>query len=112
MVSAQCEDISITLLWNTVVFWEEKFWVETTNRDLVGSVEHPISKACSLCAVVKNAVRLAVFAVWICRELVLTDDLSTTAFGIEHNKHIIYIEKKSRYFARLEMCKNVLKNIV
>ena len=56
---------------NRVVFFEENVLSEKTNENLVGSVEHPISKVCSLFAVVKNAVGLApIVAVWICRDLV------------------------------------------
>ena len=91
MVSEQCEDISITMPWNRVVFFEENFLSEKTNEKLVGSVDHPISKVCSLFAAVKNAVGLALssrsgYAGILC----LADDLSTTALGIENNRDMTF----------------------
>ena len=91
MVSEQCEDISITMPWNRVVFFEENFLSEKTNENLVGSVDHPISKVCSLFAAVKNAVGLALssrsgYAGILC----LADDLSTTALGIENNRDMTF----------------------
>ena len=91
MVSEQCEDISITMPWNRVVFFEENFLSEKTNENLVGSVDHPISKVCYLFAAVKNAVGLALssrsgYAGILC----LADDLSTTALGIENNRDMTF----------------------
>ena len=91
MVSEQCEDISITMPWNRVVFFQENFLSEKTNENLVGSVDHPISKVCSLFAAVKNAVGLALssrsgYAGILC----LADDLSTTALGIENNRDMTF----------------------
>ena len=77
--------------WNKVVFFEKKFLSGKTNENLVGSVEHPMSKVCSLFAAVKNAVELALpsrseYAGILC----LADDLSTTALGIENNRDMTF----------------------
>ena len=83
--------ISITMPSSKVVFFEENVLSDKTNENLVGSVEHPISKVGSLFAAVKNAVGLALssrsgYAGILC----LADDLSTTAFGIENNRHMTF----------------------
>ena len=91
MVSEQCEDISITMRSSKIVFFEENFLSDKTNENLVGSVEHPISKVCSLFAAVKNAVGLSLWSrSGYAGILCLADDLSTTALGIENNRDMTF----------------------
>ena len=73
------------------MFFEENFLSDKPNENLVGSVEHPISKVSFLFDAVKNTVGLALSS----RSgyggiLYLADDLSTTAFGIENNRDMIF----------------------
>ena len=91
MVSEQCEDSPKTMPWSKVVFFEENFLSVKTNGNLVGSVEHPICKMCSVFAAVKNAVGLALssrpgYAGIGC----LADDLSTTDLGNENNRDMTF----------------------
>ena len=91
MVSEQCDDISITMPSTKVVFEEKNFISSTTDVNLIWNVEHPISKVCSLFAVVKKAVGIALlsksgYAGILC----VADDLSTTALGIENKKEVAF----------------------
>ena len=74
-----------------VVFIEENFLSNKTNENLVGSVEHPISKVCFLFAAVRNAVGLALssrsgYAGILC----LDDNLATITFGVENNRDMTF----------------------
>ena len=91
MVSEQCEDISIKMLSTKVVFQEENFLSNTTHENLNGNVEHPIGKVCSLFAVVKNAVGIALLSRSGCAGILcVADDSSTTTLGIENNKDVAF----------------------
>ena len=62
-----------------------------THENLIGSVEHPISRVCSLFAAVKNAVGIALLSrTGYAGILCVANDLSTTALGIENNKDVAF----------------------
>ena len=91
MASEQCEDVLITMPSTNVVFQEENFMSNITHENLIGSVEHPISRVCSLFAAVKNAVGIALLSrTGYAGILCVANDLSTTALGIENNKDVAF----------------------
>ena len=91
MASEQCEDVLITMPSTKVVFQEENFISNTTHENLMGSVEHPVSRVCSLFAAVKNAVGIALLSrTGYAGILCVANDLFTTALGIENNKVVTF----------------------
>ena len=63
----------------------------TTHEILIGSVEHPVSRVCSLFAAVKNAVGITLLSrTGYAGILCVANDLSTTALGIENNKDVAF----------------------
>ena len=72
-------------------FQEENFLSNTTHENLIGSVENPVSKVCSLFAAVKNAVGIALLSrTGYARILCVAYDPSTTALGIENKKDVAF----------------------
>ena len=63
----------------------------TTIERLIGSVEHPISKVCSLFTAMKNAMGL-VLSSWygFAGILCIADDLSATALVFENNRDMAF----------------------
>ena len=63
----------------------------TTQENLVGSVEHHVSRVCSLFAAVKNAIGIALLSrTGYAGILCVANNLSTTALGIENNKDVAF----------------------
>ena len=91
MVLEHYENYSITMPSSKIVFFEGNSLSHKSNANLVGSVEHPISKVCSLFAAVRNAVGLALSSrSGYARILCLADELSTIALGIENNRDMTF----------------------
>ena len=63
----------------------------TTHETLIGSVEHPVSRVCSVFAAVKNAVGIAMLLrIGYAGILCVANDRSKTALGIENNKDVTF----------------------
>ena len=72
-------------------FVEENFMSNKTHENLIGSVEHPVSRVCSVFAAVKNAVGIALLSrIGYAGILCVANDLSKTAHGIENNKDVTF----------------------
>ena len=91
MDSEQGEDVLVTMPSTKVVFEEENFMSNTTHENLIGCVEHPVSRVCSLFAAVKIAFGIALLSrTGYAGILSVANDLSTTALGIENNNDVAF----------------------
>ena len=76
-----------------------------THESLIGSVEHPISRVCSLFAAVKNAVGIALLSrTGYAGILCVANDLSTTALEIEKPLKYQFPQTKKDAMSHWTLC--------